>query len=113
MLNYGVWFEITDGNFALPRGPFGNSTAEFDLGSVPVGKQMPLTYTAKDEFGNEANHSVAQNIDVRDAGLRNRLFSRWWGNYLAASFGDSSDLAGSNSSAVLEFHYTWRSIELQ
>ena len=110
----GITFKIIDGNFSqfleIADGfetSFEGITAKFDLGSVPVGKYF-LTYTVEDEFGNEANHSVTQNIDVRDAEPPEISFIFQGGGVttLSSSFIEASGLQSSNSSAVLEWDIT-------
>ena len=63
----GISFEIVDGNFTdYLESPYGNSTATFDLGSIPVGKYF-LKYRATDEYDNISEFDIIQNIEVRDA----------------------------------------------
>jgi len=104
----GVWFEITDGNFTpYLSSPYGDLIAEFDLGSVPVGKYF-LTYTVEDEFGNKGNYAVTQNIDIRDAEPPEISFIFQGGGVttLPPEFSEASGLESSNSSAVLEWNIT-------
>ena len=110
----GIFFEIIDGNFSqyleIPEGGstvFEGTTAKFDLGAVPVGLYF-LTYSVEDEFGNEANHSVRQNIEIRDAEPPEISFLFQGGGVttLPPGFSESSGLESSNSSAVLEWDIT-------
>jgi hypothetical protein len=104
----GVWFEITDGNFTpYLSSPYGDLIAEFDLGSVPVGKYF-LTYTVEDKFGNKGNYAVTQNIDIRDAEPPEISFIFQGGGVttLPPEFSEASGLESSNSSAVLEWDFT-------
>ena len=110
----GIFFEISDGNFSefleVVDGEltvFEGTTAHFDLGAVPVGKYF-LTYTVQDEFGNYAENSITQNIEIRDAEPPEISFLFQGGGVttLPSDFSESSGLESSNSSAVLEWDTT-------
>ncbi|MEK9773916.1 MAG: hypothetical protein VW576_10185, partial [Opitutae bacterium] len=113
-VSQGIFFEITDGNFSefleIAEGGltvFEGTTARFDLGTVPVGKYF-LTYTVKDEFGNYAENSITQNIEIRDAEPPEISFLFQGGGVttLSTGFAESAGLESSNSSAVLEWNIT-------
>ena len=110
----GIFFEISDGNFSeyleVVDGEltvFEGTTAHFDLGAVPVGKYF-LTYSVQDEFGNYAENSITQNIEIRDAEPPEISFLFQGGGVttLPSGFSESSGLQSSNSSAVLEWDIT-------
>jgi uncharacterized repeat protein (TIGR02543 family) len=106
----GVWFEILeqDSNFtSYLNSPYGNSTARFDLSSIPVGKYS-LTYTARDEFFNYAEETLIQNIEIRDAQAPylSLLFQGGGVTTLPDSLPEADGLLNSNSSAVLEWNVT-------
>ncbi|MDA8805939.1 InlB B-repeat-containing protein [Opitutales bacterium] len=105
-----VWFEILeqDSNFTTYlNSPYGNSTARFDLSSIPVGKYS-LTYTARDEFYNYAEETLTQNIEIRDAQAPylSLLFQGGGVTTLPDSLPEADGLLNSNSSAVLEWNVT-------
>ncbi len=106
----GVWFEILeqDSNFtSYLNSPYGNSTASFDLSSIPVGKYS-LTYTARDEFYNYAEETLTQNIEIRDAQAPylSLLFQGGGVTTLPTTLPEADGLFSSNSSAVLEWNVT-------
>ena len=104
----GISFEIVDGNFTdYLESPYGNSTATFDLGSIPVGKYF-LKYRATDEYDNISEFDIIQNIEVRDAQVPFISFLLQGGGIttLPEDFSDATDLRNSNSSAVLEWNVT-------
>ena len=107
-------FEILEGNFSeyllITEGEttvFEGTTAKFDLGSVPVGKYF-LKYTVKDEFGNYAESSAVQNIEIRDAEPPEITFLFQGGGVTTLPQGitESAGLESSNSSAVIEWDIT-------